>query len=198
MKFGIIIQAKLFEDVKPLQEQKPQFVHIATWGCQMNDHDSEVMRALLEQSGLVWTDAVEEADVVVLNTCSVRKSAEQKVIGFLGALKHLKESRPEVIVAVGGCMIQNQEIMKQLRKSGHVNIIFGTRSFHRLPSLISSYNKNQDSGGGNGPGGAASAARCRHTGTAGSRLTSLSCMGATISAPTAWCHMPGGGRRAGR
>jgi tRNA-2-methylthio-N6-dimethylallyladenosine synthase len=141
LKFGIIIQVKLFEDVKPLPENKPKFVHIATWGCQMNDHDSEVMRALLEQSGLVWTEDVEKADLVVLNTCSVRKSAEQKVMGFLGALKHLKESRPEVIVAVGGCMIQNQEIMKQLRKAGHVNIIFGTRSFHRLPSLISRYNK---------------------------------------------------------
>jgi tRNA-2-methylthio-N6-dimethylallyladenosine synthase len=79
-----------------------------TWGCQMNDHDSEVMRALLEQNGLVWTEDVDESDVVVLNTCSVRKSAEQKVIGFLGTLKHLKQSRPEVIVAVGGCMTQNQ------------------------------------------------------------------------------------------
>jgi tRNA-2-methylthio-N6-dimethylallyladenosine synthase len=110
-----------------------------TWGCQMNDHDSEVMRALLEQNGLVWTEDVDESDVVVLNTCSVRKSAEQKVIGFLGTLKHLKQSRPEVIVAVGGCMTQNQETIKQLRKSGHVNIIFGARSFHLLPSLINRF-----------------------------------------------------------
>jgi tRNA-2-methylthio-N6-dimethylallyladenosine synthase len=112
---------------------------VLTWGCQMNDHDSEVMRALLEQGGLVWTDDIEEAGVVVLNTCSVRKSAEQKAMGFLGKMKHLKESRPDVIVAVGGCMTQNQEIGDQLRKSGHVNIIFGARSFHRLPSLISHY-----------------------------------------------------------
>jgi tRNA-2-methylthio-N6-dimethylallyladenosine synthase len=132
--------SKLFKGVKTLPEQKPKFVHLATWGCQMNDHDSEVMRALLEQSGLVWTEEVEEADVVVLNTCSVRKSAEQKAMGFLGALKHLKESRPGVVVAVGGCMTQNREIRDQLRKSAHVNIIFGARSFHRLPSLISRYN----------------------------------------------------------
>jgi len=110
-----------------------------TWGCQMNDHDSEVMRALLEQYGLVFTDDLELADVVVLNTCSVRKSAEQKVIGFLGALKHLKESRPGMIVAVGGCLVQNREIMAQLRRSGHVNIIFGALSFHRLPTLIERY-----------------------------------------------------------
>ena len=70
--------------VKPLQDKKPKFMHIATWGCQMNDHDSEVMRALLEQRGLSGPKMSSEADVVVLNTCSVRKSAEQKVTGFSG------------------------------------------------------------------------------------------------------------------
>jgi tRNA-2-methylthio-N6-dimethylallyladenosine synthase len=112
---------------------------IITWGCQMNEHDSEIMRALLEQSGLAWAGDVKDADVVVLNTCSVRKGAEQKALGFLGMLKHLKENRPEMIVAVGGCMVQNREIMEQLRKSGHINIIFGARSFHRLPSLLNHY-----------------------------------------------------------
>jgi len=124
-----------------LQDKRPMKFITFTWGCQMNDHDSEVIRALLEQRGLVWTEDIEEADVIVLNTCSVRKSAEQKVMSFLGKLKHLKESRPDVVVAVGGCMTQNQEISDQLRKSGHVNIIFGARSFHRLPSLISSYER---------------------------------------------------------
>jgi tRNA-2-methylthio-N6-dimethylallyladenosine synthase len=107
----------------------------------MNDHDSEVMRALLEQAGLVWTENVEAADVVILNTCSVRKSAEQKAMGFLGALKHLKETRPAMIVAVGGCMTQNQEIMKQLSTSKHINVIFGARSLHRLPSMIERFSK---------------------------------------------------------
>lgn len=124
-----------------MQDKRPMKFITFTWGCQMNDHDSEVIRALLEQRGLVWTEDIEEADVIVLNTCSVRKSAEQKVMSFLGKLKHLKESRPDVVVAVGGCMTQNQEISDQLRKSGHVNIIFGARSFHRLPSLISSYER---------------------------------------------------------
>ncbi|MGD0153251.1 MAG: tRNA (N6-isopentenyl adenosine(37)-C2)-methylthiotransferase MiaB, partial [Thermacetogeniaceae bacterium] len=94
---------------------------------------------LLEEAGLVWTDEVSDADVVVLNTCSVRQSAEQKVLGFLGTLKHLKESRPGMIVAVGGCMTQNQEFFKQLTRSKHVNVIFGARSWHRLPSLISRF-----------------------------------------------------------
>ncbi len=124
-----------------MQDKRPMKFITFTWGCQMNDHDSEVMRALLEQRGLVWTEDIEEADVIVLNTCSVRKSAEQKVMSFLGKLKHLKESRPDVVVAIGGCMTQNQEISDQLRKSGHVNIIFGARSFHRLPSLISRYER---------------------------------------------------------
>lgn len=124
-----------------MQDKRPMKFITFTWGCQMNDHDSEVMRALLEQRGLVWTEDIEEADVIVLNTCSVRKSAEHKVMSFLGKLKHLKESRPDVVVAIGGCMTQNQEISDQLRKSGHVNIIFGARSFHRLPSLISRYER---------------------------------------------------------
>lgn len=112
---------------------------IKSWGCQMNDHDSEVMRALLEQDGLAWTEDAGSADVVVLNTCSVRKGAEQKAQGFLGKLKHLKESRPGMIVAVGGCMTQNREVMQQLRESALVNVIFGTRSLQNLPSLISRY-----------------------------------------------------------
>ncbi len=127
---------KLPEKKKP---KLPKFVHIATWGCQMNDHDSAIMRALLEQSGLAWADDVEDADVVVLNTCSVRKAAEQKALGFLGRLKHLKESRPELIVAVGGCIIQNRETLDLLRRSRHVDVIFGARSFHRLPALIGQF-----------------------------------------------------------
>ncbi len=110
---------------------------VITWGCQMNEHDSEIMRALLENNGYEWTDNLREADLIVLNTCSVRKHAEQKVLGFLGNLKHQKKKRPDILIAVGGCMTQNPEIVRTFQKeSPHINILFGTRNFHQLPDLI--------------------------------------------------------------
>lgn len=118
------------------KNQTKKFI-VLTWGCQMNEHDSEIVRALLEDKGYQWTGDFTEANLIVLNTCSVRKSAEQKVLGFLGNLKHQKKKKPGTLIAVGGCMTQNPEIVDILRKkTPFVNIIFGTRNFHRLPTFI--------------------------------------------------------------
>ncbi|HHW41014.1 MAG TPA: tRNA (N6-isopentenyl adenosine(37)-C2)-methylthiotransferase MiaB [Syntrophomonadaceae bacterium] len=112
-------------------------MHISTYGCQMNEHDSEIMRALLEESGYRWTDNIHEADLVVLNTCSVREHAEQRVLGLLGNLKHQKEKKPGMIIALGGCMAQNPEIQEFIRKKApYVDVVFGTRNYHKLPALI--------------------------------------------------------------
>ncbi|HAA89937.1 MAG TPA: tRNA (N6-isopentenyl adenosine(37)-C2)-methylthiotransferase MiaB [Peptococcaceae bacterium] len=112
-------------------------MHIVTWGCQMNEHDSEIIHALLEKEGYQWTDQIENADLIVLNTCCVRKSAEQKALGFLGNLKRLKKKKPDLVIAVGGCMPQNPEIREYLqKKTPFVNVVFGTRSFHYLPELL--------------------------------------------------------------
>lgn len=120
----------------PHKNQK--LMHAVTWGCQMNQHESEIIRALLNrESDYQWTDKIEDADLIVLNTCSVREHAEKRVLGFLGNLKHLKEKRPDLVIAFGGCMAQNPITRAYIRKKApHVNVIFGTRNFHQLPDLI--------------------------------------------------------------
>jgi len=111
--------------------------NIWTSGCQMNEHDTEIMRALLEQEGYVWTPDPEEADIVILNTCSVRKSAEQRALGVLGNLKKRKKRNPELVIAVGGCMTHNPEVRDLLiNKIPFVDIIFGTRNYHHLPQFL--------------------------------------------------------------
>lgn len=117
-------------------EAKGRF-NIWTSGCQMNEHDTEIMRALLEKEGYQWTSDPEAADIVILNTCSVRKTAERRALGFLGNMKHQKTKNPELVIAVGGCMAHNPEIREFLvNKAPFVNIIFGTRNFHRLPAFL--------------------------------------------------------------
>jgi len=103
----------------------------------MNEHDTEIMRALLEQEGYLWTSDPEEADIVILNTCSVRKSAEQRALGLLGNLKHRKKRDPDLVIAVGGCMTHNPEVRELLiNKIPFVDIIFGTRNYHHLPEFL--------------------------------------------------------------
>ncbi len=117
-------------------ESKRKF-NIWTSGCQMNEHDTEIMRALLEQEGYLWTSDPEEADIVILNTCSVRKSAEQRALGLLGNLKHRKKRDPDLVIAVGGCMTHNPEVRELLiNKIPFVDIIFGTRNYHHLPEFL--------------------------------------------------------------
>lgn len=120
-----------------LQIRNGKRLHILTFGCQMNEHDSEIMRALLEKSGYEWTDNIGEADLVVLNTCSVRKHAEQRVLGILGNLKRFKKKKPNLIIALGGCMAQNPEIQEFIsNKATYVDVLFGTRNYHKLPELV--------------------------------------------------------------
>ncbi|HHY60398.1 MAG TPA: tRNA (N6-isopentenyl adenosine(37)-C2)-methylthiotransferase MiaB [Clostridia bacterium] len=112
--------------------------HIITYGCQMNEHDTEVLSGILEQLGYQWTDEPEQADVVLINTCCVRERAENKVIGLLGELKHVKEKNPDVVIGVCGCMAQQPGMAEKLReKVPHVDLVFGTHNVHRLPELLS-------------------------------------------------------------
>lgn len=110
---------------------------IQTYGCQMNEHDTEVMSGLLELIGYTATSVIEEADIVILNTCAVRENAENKVFGKIGSLKYLKKENPEKIFAVCGCMSQEEDVVtKLLTKYNYIDLIFGTHNIHRLPSLI--------------------------------------------------------------
>jgi tRNA-2-methylthio-N6-dimethylallyladenosine synthase len=117
---------------------------ITTYGCQMNVHDSEVLAGLLESMGYIKASSLEEADLILFNTCCVRGNAENRTYGNIGALKALKQSRPGLIIGVCGCMAQEPGEVEKIRKSyPHVDLVFGTHNLHQLPELI---HKVQSSG----------------------------------------------------
>ena len=109
--------------------------YIETYGCQMNEHDSEKMSALLEGLGLTQVSSAEAADVVIINTCSIREKAEHKVYSALGKLKSLKTRNPAMITVVAGCVAQ-QEKEKLLHRAPHLNLVLGTHSIAQLPELL--------------------------------------------------------------
>ena len=111
--------------------------HILTYGCQMNEHDSEKISGMLTSIGYEETNDDKNADLVIFNTCLIRENAELRVFGKLGEVKGLKRKAPDMLVAVCGCMMQKQEIReKVLKKFSFVDIIFGTNTIHELPMLI--------------------------------------------------------------
>ncbi len=113
----------------------PRTFHIRTFGCQMNEHDSERLAGLLVADGLVPTDDVTAADVVVLNTCCIRENADNKLYGHLGQLKALQQARPGMQIAVGGCLAQKDRDLVRAR-AGHVDVVFGTHNLARAPQLL--------------------------------------------------------------
>lgn len=114
-----------------------RLAHTETYGCQQNVNDTERIRGMLEKAGYGFTDNAEEADIVIYNTCAVRENAEQRVFGRLGILKHIKETKPDLIVAVCGCMVQQEHICEKIQKvHDHVDLIFGTHALYRMPELL--------------------------------------------------------------
>jgi len=110
---------------------------IITFGCQMNEHDSEVIAALLESMNYCHTPSPEEADLIVINTCAVRQKPEDKVSSLLGKYQELKKEKPDLMIAVTGCMTQQEELAAYIRdRFHHVDLILGTHALPRLPSLI--------------------------------------------------------------
>ena len=111
--------------------------HVKTYGCQMNEHDSENIKAMLEELGFCYEEDMEKADLVLLNTCSIRENAHNKAFGMLGRLKHLKEERKDLIIGLCGCMAQEEGVVDEiLHKYKYVNFVFGTHNLHRLPYLL--------------------------------------------------------------
>ncbi|MGL4726252.1 MAG: tRNA (N6-isopentenyl adenosine(37)-C2)-methylthiotransferase MiaB [Scandinavium sp.] len=119
-------------------------LHIKTWGCQMNEYDSSKMADLLDAThGYQLTDIAEEADVLLLNTCSIREKAQEKVFHQLGRWKLIKAKRPDVIIGIGGCVASQEG--KLIRQRAHyVDIIFGPQTLHRLPEMITSIREMRD------------------------------------------------------
>ena len=119
--------------------QKTYFIH--TYGCQMNVHESEQLAGMLFQRGYVATDKPEECDVMVFNTCCVRETAETKILGNLGIAKKMKEKKPNMIIAVCGCMAQKEGNAQMLKKRcPFINIIFGTHNLSEFGSYLDSFN----------------------------------------------------------
>ncbi|HWW53205.1 MAG TPA: MiaB/RimO family radical SAM methylthiotransferase, partial [Acidimicrobiales bacterium] len=108
---------------------------VRTFGCQMNEHDSERIAALLVADGLQPAETLDDADVVVLNTCCIRENADNKLYGNLGHLKSIKQERPELQIVVAGCLAQkDREVIQQ--RASHVDLVFGTHNVDRVASLL--------------------------------------------------------------
>lgn len=120
-------------------------VYIRTYGCQMNEYDSEIMAGLLNNSGYHLTDNLEEAKIIILNTCYVREKVKHKIYSRLGELRKLKERKPELILGLSGCLVQ-KEPEEVLRRAPYLDFILGTSNFYQLPEVLEdiSGNHNQE------------------------------------------------------
>ncbi len=131
-------QKKIMDYVCSLNKGADKKAFIETYGCQQNVSDSEIISGMLVSMGYTMTNDKNEADFIIYNTCAVRENAELKVYGNLGALKHIKNRREDVILAVCGCMMQQQSVKEQIRKKyKHIDIVFGTHSLYRFPEILS-------------------------------------------------------------
>ena len=122
---------------------KNKYLYIQTFGCQMNVHDSEQMAAILAEVGYKMTDNLKLADLILLNTCSIREKAAHKVYSELGRIGKLKEQNPELIIGVGGCLAQHLGT-KFHKRVGHLDFVFGTHNIHRLPQLVAAIRKKRE------------------------------------------------------
>lgn len=128
---------KVAEKVKTKFVTGKPMVNITTWGCQMNEHDSENIFGMLEKMGYGVTEEQSDADLIIYNTCAVRENAELKVYGNLHVLKKYKEKNPDLVIAVCGCMMQQPHVVEEIKnKYPHVNLVFGTHNIYKFPELL--------------------------------------------------------------
>ena len=130
-------QNQIMASVRSINEGKNLKAYVETYGCQQNVSDSETIMGMLCKMGYTPANDKEEADFIIYNTCAVRENAELKVYGNLGALKHLKARKPHIILAVCGCMMQQESVKEEIRKKyKHIDIVFGTHSLYRFPEIL--------------------------------------------------------------
>jgi len=126
---------KIDDSLKKIGVNKKYF--LKTYGCQMNEHDSENIKAILEDMSYTSTDDMEEADLILLNTCAIRENAHNKVFGYLGRAKNLKERKKNVLVGICGCMAQEEVVVNKILKDYKwMDIVFGTHNIHNLPNIL--------------------------------------------------------------
>ena len=135
------------EEVKYLYENrnyneifKGKKYFIKTYGCQMNVHDSEEIKKILENLGYIEIEDYEQADLIILNTCAIRENAHDKVFGFLGRCKHLKKTNKDLILGLCGCMAQEENVVKEIReKHKYIDLVFGTHNMNELPDMLTNF-----------------------------------------------------------
>ncbi len=136
------IDYNLPEEYKNLGKNKTYY--IKTYGCQMNEHDTENIKAILEQMNFKESNIMENADLILLNTCAIRENAHNKVFGMVGRIKHLKESKPNIIVGMCGCMVQEEVVAEEIKnKYKWLDIVFGTHNINELPKVLAKSLKNK-------------------------------------------------------
>ena len=129
-------QKEYINQIKKINENKSLKYTILTFGCQLNENDSEKICGMVEEMGYKYTDNFKEANLAIFNTCCVRENAEDRLFGKLGELKRIKEEN-NMIIAIGGCMMQEKHIIEKIHESyPFVDIIFGTHTLHKLPEDI--------------------------------------------------------------
>ncbi len=171
----------------------PPLALVHSFGCQQNAADGEKLRGMLGEMGYGFTDSLEEADFILYNTCAVRENAEKRVFGTVGALKHYKRQKPELLIALVGCMTQQQSVAERLKKSyPHVDIVAGADAWASLPERIYGalcLGRRSIKTAGEEPDTIVENLPARRTGWA-------KAWAATTSAPTALSPMSGGGSAA--
>ncbi len=131
------IRARISE--KNASLSAPPLALVDTYGCQQNEADSERLRGMLRDMGYEFTNDETKADVVVINTCAVREHAEMRVLGNVGALSHAKKARRDMVIALCGCMVQQEHMAEKIKKSyPYVDLVFGTHELPRFPELLES------------------------------------------------------------
>lgn len=133
----IMARVKDMNDQHFTETGRRRRVSTHTYGCQMNEHDSEKLNAMLMEMGYVMTDENADADFIIFNTCCVRENAELRVYGNLGHIKKLKELNPDLKLAVCGCMMQQPHVVEEIKKRyKYVDLVFGTHNLHNFPALL--------------------------------------------------------------
>ena len=128
---------KINEENKKVLKDKTFF--LKTYGCQMNEHDSENMKGLLKELGMKEVKDFEDADLIMLNTCSIRENAHNKVFGMLGRIKHLKQTKKDIVVGITGCMTQEEVVANEIKeKYKWMDFVLGTHNIHKLGDIVAS------------------------------------------------------------
>ena len=142
-KVTVFDKFEIKEELKQLGQNKTYYIR--TYGCQMNEHDTEKIKAILEEMSFLETEKMEQADLIILNTCAVRENAHNKVFGMIGRIKHLKKTNPKLIVGLCGCMAQEEIVVNEiLDKFKWLDLVFGTHNIYDLPNILAtSLSKNK-------------------------------------------------------